>query len=215
MTDIAEYLRKKALDIPAQFVGGAWSRRLREIRERISKGDFDYLSWDIVKKTMIVTATEEVMRRQFSLYGDQYFNNVYEFGAGLLTRRSWVRHMNYTVYDLPEMTLLQRYISQTVNITSDLSTFLSFLRDNSYGPTAFFATWSLSECPISIRDIVLETVTECCDTIFLAYQPVFDFIDNDAYFTDFVFKHKEFQWTWYEAKPLDGSYLGGRRNRWT
>ena len=79
------------------------------------------------------------------------------------------------------------------------------------------ALWSLSECPVSIRDLVLAQAAECCDMIFLAYQPTYDFIDNDAYFHAFAENHQEFKWTRHDVEPpLDaGLYLIGRRNRWT
>jgi hypothetical protein len=216
-----EYLRAEVSRAHRQFVGGSWAKKVEELRFELMTYDLDnYRSWPFVKNNLLSTSTPEVLheQRQLVMPNGQRIRTLFEFGAGLLLHRFWVGD-KYFVYDLPEMIALQRYIvggSEPI-FTSDLSAFLSLMRDNSAQFTAFVATWSLSECPISIRDLVLASAVEYCDMIFLAYQPVYDMIDNDGYFHAFAEDHQEFMWTRHDVEPpLDaGFYLIGRRNRWT
>ena len=209
-----QYLRDYVKGAFRQFVGGSWARRYDELRELLLRRDpSSYRDWDIIKKNMLVTSVERVLARQYDLCAPMP-TNIFEFGPGLMNHNVWAtRHY---VYDAPEMIALQRYlVGSLATYTTDIATFLSLMKDNSHCPTAFIATWSLSECPVSIRDIVLAEAVMDCDTILLAYQKTFDFIDNVAYFGDLVAKHYEFDWKVHSASPLDGHYLVGRRNRWT
>lgn len=212
-----EYLRLEAIRSSYQFVGGSWAARLSGLQQLLlTKDPSTHYEWDLVKKNFLVTISKEVLSSQIELCGKVHHANIFEFGPGLMARRHWATE-KYFVYDLPEMIALQRWISGGQPIfSSDIATFLNLMRDNSGRPSSFFATWSLSECPVSIRTIVLDCAAENCDFIFLAYQPVFDFIDNLKYFRDFAARAKDFKWTETPVeKPLDpGFYLVGRRNRW-
>ena len=213
-----EYLRAEVSRPHRQFVGGSWSRKIEELyRDILTRDASKYLQWPFVQKNLLITDDPEVIDEQLMLC-DGPMTNLFEFGAGLLGHRFFATD-KYFVYDLPEMIALQRYIADAVRpiFTSDLATFLSLMRDNSSKPSAFMACWSLSECPVSIRGLVLAQAAECCDMIFLAYQPTYDFIDNDAYFHAFAEDRQEFAWTRHDVEPpLDaGFYLIGRRNRWT
>lgn len=219
MVTSKEYLRQEVQRVPRQFAGGSWAARLEELKDCLLRLDpSTYREWDVIKRTMLVTDSAEIMDTQAQLCADVKNTNVFEFGAGVLGRLHWASN-KYFVYDLPSMVALQRYICARDPVSpifsSNIATFLDLMRDNSGCATSFFAAWSLSECPTSIREIVLSCAAENCDFIFLAYQPVFDFIDNTKYFRGFAEEHKEFKWEETSASPVEGFYLTGRRDRWS
>jgi hypothetical protein len=100
----------------------------------------------------------------------------------------------YLLYDLPPFALLQRYFlsgagiflegDERVRITSDFAELESFVSTiQPADRAAFWATWSLSETPVALRERVkplVERIGHYC----IGYQGAYGEVDNVAFFTD-------------------------------
>ena len=126
---------------------------------------------------------------------------VIEIGGGYGSMASVLRNINknieYTIYDLPEVNLLQYYYLRSQNIDceiSSLSTNINLLSEiellkkikkikTNEKKILIIANWSLSEMPISLRKD-LEFLFLNCDFAFVSFQDYFEDISNIAYFKE-------------------------------
>jgi hypothetical protein len=57
----------------------------------------------------------------------------------------------------------------------------------------FIATWSLSECPLKLREDVFNVI-EGFKYYLIAYQRIFDKINNEEYFEEKMKKMENYSW---------------------
>ena len=125
---------------------------------------------------------------------------VIEIGGGYGSLISVMQNINknieYTIYDLPEVNLLQYYYLKSQNISCEISGFskninllseIELLKEKlkklkiKKKKILIIANWSLSEIPISLRKD-LEFLFLNCDFAFISFQDYFEDISNIAYF---------------------------------
>jgi hypothetical protein len=157
----------------------------------------------------------------------------FEFGGGYGSFARFVYQMGfrgaYTIYDLPELTFLQRYFLSSLeylpisvqcgpNLAKENN--VSLLSKLEQVPAqiaacpidVFVATWSLSESPLAIRDEIFRRIGEP-QYYLIAYFENFNGIDNVAYFKEFVQRRSNYTWREYTKPHLPGSrYLLGQKN---
>lgn len=163
------------------------------------------------------------LREAIDMNFDQ-INVVFEFGGGygsmcrLLRRVGF--HGDYVIYDLPEMTLLQKFylgmldptfdMSNTVliNTLSELEKAMAHQRDRK--GSLFIATWSLSETPISLRNQIL-SLAKGFDYYLFCYQPRFDDVDNVEFFKHYADERHDVLWNSCRCSGYDSYYLVGKK----
>lgn len=109
------------------------------------------------------------------------YDSIIEFGGGYGGMCNLIRKMGfkgkYIIYDLPEVSEIQKYYLTKENcmentiITNDFSIF-----DNVHD--LLIATWSLSETPLDMRLNIIKSA----ENFLMAFQPNFEGIDNMKYF---------------------------------
>ena len=154
------------------------------------------------------------------------YKSIFEFGGGygslarLVYRLGFSGH--YTIFDLPEFSLLQKYyLSSSPDLTlsfdaSDrpdtISSVTSIAEIKKNPIDLFIALWSLSESPLELRTQLLSAIPEPAYFL-IAYQEDFNNIDNTAYFKTFVAERPQYTWTGFPIKHLSGHrYLLGKKN---
>src|SRR5262249_47287211 len=132
---------------------------------------------------------EEVTGRPLDRYGF-----ILEFGGGYGGMCRLVHQLGfrgeYWIYDLPEVTALQRFFLGTIGVHgenedsrggavmtfSDPSQLCAALAGRRKAESAFIAAWSLSETPISLRHKILPAVSPF-DAFLIGYTEQFGDID--------------------------------------
>jgi len=155
---------------------------------------------------------------------------VLEFGGGYGSMCRLFHNLGfggkYIIFDLPEFVALQRYylgslglnvlnpseivaINSGISCISDLSQLGELIRPT--GCSLFLATWSISETSIAFRNEFLESLPHI-DNYLIAYQKVFNEVDNEAFFDSYARSKREFEWQKWEIPHLKGNfYLIGTR----
>ncbi len=129
---------------------------------------------------------------------------VVEFGGGYGSLCRLFHQMGfagtYVIYDLPEVSALQRFFLRSVGIgalrpqeapdsgpsaitVSGLDDLRRLLTARPPGLAAFIAEWSLGETPLALRRLVLPEVAGL-DAYLLGYTERFESLDNRAFFAD-------------------------------
>ncbi len=127
---------------------------------------------------------------------------VIEIGGGYGSLISVMQNINknieYTIYDLPEVNLLQYYylksqninceisgLSENINLLSEIELLKEKLKKLKIKKKKILiiANWSLSEMPLSLRKD-LEFLFLNCDFAFVSFQDYFEDISNIAYFKE-------------------------------
>ena len=144
-------------------------------------------------------------------------DNIVEFGGGYGAMLKLIYSMgfsgNYTIFDLPVFSILQKYYLSMlgiynihkVNLTSTISNI------NSSNNDLCIMMWSLSEAPLDIRQMFLEKIGKP-KYFLIAYQIDFSEVDNVTYFKKMQNSLPEYQWIEYEIPHLRrSSYLIGKK----
>ncbi len=136
---------------------------------------------------------------RFETFGDirvDALGMVYEFGGGYGSMARLFRQLGfagqYLIQDLPAFSAMQRFYlgslgylsaeSNTMECVSDFESVdekLGSWRDAA--PKLFLATWSLSESPVVVRELVPERLS-AFDFLLIAFQHRFEDLDNLEYF---------------------------------
>ncbi len=153
---------------------------------------------------------------------------IFEFGGGYGSMTRFIKKIGfkgvYVVFDLPEFIFLQEYYLRSLGY--DIETkpsnrpgvivLLSNLNDlkkqiGDTVPDLFIATWSLSESPFTLRQEILTIIPDSRYWI-IAYQKIFEDVNNEAHFEEFMLERP--QTLWYN-EPINhlknSSYVFGRR----
>lgn len=146
----------------------------------------DYYAKDSYKlNDFIVSAA--TMKSNHHYYHYNYLANqdilemdhIVELGGGCGDMAMFIRNLGYqgkyTIIDLPEVLPIQNYALDGYNI--ELTS--QAVKSNS-NKILFISTWGISECPISWRNEVLDTLQPT--NWLIAYQSRFEDIDNEEYF---------------------------------
>jgi putative sugar O-methyltransferase len=151
---------------------------------------------------------------------------IFEFGGGygnfckLLIKSNYTG--NYIIFDLPFMSSIQKLFLNLSKINFNISFInirqtrsISLINDISQitfnNPDLFIALWSLSECPIALRDQILENNSDS-KYFLIAYSNEFLGTDNHNYFENFRIKMTTHKWISYEIQHMKGhSYLIGKK----
>jgi len=125
-------------------------------------------------------------------------NNIIEFGGGYGAMSKTINNLGfagkYIIFDIPEFLALQKYYLVSTDTPGNF-----FFIDKIYDieitdPDMFIATWSISEAPISVRKEFIKKIGSP-KYILIAYQKVFNSIDNLEYFESFKKTMPEYEWT--------------------
>ena len=125
------------------------------------------------------------------------YQHIFEFGGGygclceMLHKAGFVG--SYTIYDVPVMSGIQEWYLSHYDQQAKCTCKLEKVPDPGDKKSAFIATMSFSEIPISER-IQVEKMIKDYDLIFIAYAADFVGIDNLGYFNRFRRKLKSHQW---------------------
>lgn len=158
-------------------------------------------------------------------------NYVFEFGGGYGSMCRLLFNLGfkgeYIIFDLPQFSALQRYFLKNMglpvlssNTFSNYETGILCLSDRQElnallaerkekSNSIFIATWSISESPISIREVILPQISDF--SLFLvAYQDRFGGINNLDYFKNWQDTYKDVMWYNSKIDHLPGNnYLFG------
>ena len=156
------------------------------------------------------------------------FDTIVEFGGGYgsMARLAWQLGFRgeYVIYDLPEMSAVQRYCLTSMGIPVSAAGTVHRGPGVSCATNAdelarvlgdrvadlLLATWSLSETPVAFRERFLPLVRT--NHYFFGYEDRYRGVDNDAYFTDLRARERAFRWD-HQPSPSERrvSYLVGTR----
>jgi hypothetical protein len=137
----------------------------------------------------------------------------------------------YIIFDLPPFSGLQVYFLKTLGLpvksvlefstantgiicVSDVDDLRRTLRNQMDQKNAMFlATWSLSECPVSLRNSILPLVSEF-QTFLITYQDTFGEVDNREFFYNWMQTIADAGWNAWQIEHLPGNnYLVGGAKR--
>lgn len=140
---------------------------------------------------------------------------IFEFGGGYGSMYRLVHNLGfrgkYIIFDLPIFSAIQKYFIKSIGL--EVHTLNSFKKSKTgvicvtdiqvlqelileYMPTnkgMFLATWSLSECPLELREKVLSVVLKF-DNFLLGYQGRFEGLDNVKFFHEWKNGLKTINW---------------------
>lgn len=123
------------------------------------------------------------------------FDRIVELGGGCGDMAKFIRKMGYkneyVIIDIPEVIKLQEFNLEGYDIA------LTCLKMEHKPNTLFISTWALSECPLSWRKEVLDSLRP--DSYLITYQKEFEGISNEDYFSSWTGVRKDIPWI-----PWDG-----------
>ncbi len=160
-------------------------------------------------------------------------NSIFEFGGGYGSMCRLVHNLGfqgkYMIFDFPAFSALQRFYLESIGFTvrstdsikmggngivciSDLEQLKAILsNDFKADNSMLIATWSISEVPIKLRDMILP-MTSSFEAFLIAYQYQFKEIDNTDFFRNWTHTHKDIEWHEWENKHMpQNKYLVGKR----
>lgn len=136
-------------------------------------------------------------------------NVIVEFGGGYGAMRKVIHNLgfsgDYTIYDLPEFSLMQQYYLSHYGIQ-----FSPFYVEDYRFPVPpqhvdlMIACWSLSEVPTDVRDAFFWTCKP--QTCLIAYQDTYEGVNNIQYFAYLRERHPEYRWTEIGHPTMSGQY---------
>ncbi len=148
-------------------------------------------------------------------------NRVIELGGGYGSMCRLFRNMQYKgeyiIFDLPEFCALQEFYIGSINkdylnntvFTSDVDYFKNIKQGKGI---LLIATWSLSEMPLHLRDLLLKYIN--FDYCLIAFQSNFEDIDNIKYFNNFKNIYKNINFKLIPIKHLpENFYIIGTRGK--
>ena len=152
----------------------------------------------------------------------QNMSQVVEFGGGYgsIARLFYKMGFNgrYVIFDVPEFAALQEFFLSSLDISIPifryptrergiviLTEIEDFKKQCAFEQIdLFIATWSISESPLELREIVLKSVDGAKYWLF-AYQKRFQDIDNIEYFRKYM-SSSQYDSNGFEIEHLPGQY---------
>jgi hypothetical protein len=182
-------LQEKIRALPPNLSQEKWSLRMNELRHLILTQDpAQFKSWDLIKHNL---GTEEQqvahvaeLKKHFDL------EDIVEIGGGYGALCAEIYSQGfagaYTIFDFPEMLLLQQFYLNNPKVQ-----FSSTVEELPH-TSLLIAMWSLSEMPIELRGRLLEQLNPT--HYFIAYQASFQGVDNKKYFSALRASKPELTW---------------------
>lgn len=151
---------------------------------------------------------------------------IFEFGGGYGSLCRIAHTLNfkgkYILFDLPEFSALQAFYLKSENLPvvadthfsktaqgitciSDLNILRNLLTRASMERSLFIATWSLSEAPLSLREMILKLISSF-DLFLFTYQHNFNHIDNIKFFHEMVQGFPAVKWYHWEMEYIKNNY---------
>lgn len=209
---------------------GHWSKIIKEspIGHPTPYWRYPLSSGNLIHHAYHLAKFEEKMGMKVSS-----MNSIFEFGGGYGSMCRLIHNAGfsgkYVIFDFPAFLALQKYFLRSNRIkvcTADslnkevdgvvcisdlqhLKETLSndFKADNSM----LIATWSISEAPIKLRDMILP-LTSLFEAFLIAYQDQFKEIDNTDFFRNWKHTHRNIEWHEWEIEHMpQNRYLVGKR----
>ena len=229
----APYIQKELIDLQSL---DDWSSRWKAAIQETHAGLptpchlHPTSSGNLIHHAYHVAQFERVTGKQVS-----ELQSVFEFGGGYGSMRRLFHSLGFTgsyiIFDLPAFSLLQEYYLSTIGIPpQDVDEFvtnptgtccvsnLARLREVIEASTheeplqnLFLATWSLSECPLVLRDLI-SPLAKAYGCQLIGFQSQFEETDNLVYFREFAASaaHGEVE-TWAIDHLPGNHYLVGPR----
>jgi hypothetical protein len=156
---------------------------------------------------------------------------VFEFGGGYGSMCRLFYNLgfrgSYVIFDLPLFSALQTYYLKTLALPvrsrteflksrmaivclSDIQDLKTLLEDHLEAKNLFIATWSISETPVHLREIVLPLVSNFYSFL-IAYQDRFEEVNNLEFFDQWQEAMRHVIWHNLRIQHIPGNhYLFGR-----
>lgn len=205
-----------------------------EWRKALSETEFSEInvSWDepyVSRSTVIGNAyklSQLLLAKKIDL---RNIKTIFEFGGGYgsIARLCFKLGFKgtYIVFDLPEFSALQRYFLRASRLPATVQSVpvrnpsqptvvalsdINKLREQiGYtNPDIFIATWSLSESPLSLREVIVKLIKNVRYYL-ITYQeqfPILTGVDNVAYFKKLEIDNKDREWKTYPAVRWPKNY---------
>jgi hypothetical protein len=129
------------------------------------------------------------------------FKNIVEFGGGFGAMAVMVRRLGfkgkYTIYDIPQFSLVQRFFLDRIGnpgVTIPITEWRENITDK---PDMLIASYSLSETKRELREEFFDTIDPTCALI--AHQDAWEREDMNAYFEQFTKDRPQYNWHSPEA----------------
>jgi len=163
------------------------------------------------------------IHHQFLLYSFEIeFENfikdidiIFEFGGGYGSMCENIYRLNYNgeyvIFDFKEFSILQKYYLYNtlsrksfnkIMFINDFKNSQSIKNKVISSNSLFIATWSLSEADLKTRNLLDENILKNFDYYLIAFQPVFNEIDNLNYFKNFMQINNNINW---QLKEIENS----------
>jgi hypothetical protein len=158
---------------------------------------------------------------------------ILEFGGGYGSMCRLAYNLDfsgkYIIYDIPAFNALQKFFLKSIGIkvlafenftqqtrgvfcisdNQHLEQILS--KDSVYKKTLFIGTWSISETPYKIRDLILPLISDF-HAFLIAYQERFHETDNTEFFKKWIAFQNSIEWYDWAIEHMPGNrYLMGRK----
>lgn len=171
---------------------------------------------------LIHNAHSAAQLKDFSGVDFSSLEMIVEFGGGYGSMARFMFNIGfrgtYIIFDLPEFLILQEYFLTLVGMVDNV-VFIDTPEKlaaalGSKKVDLLIATWSLSESPIHLRDVILNIVKKP-QYFLVGYQESFDGMDNESYFEKLVSQRQEYLWKTFPIIHLPRNhYLIGERKMW-
>ena len=176
-----------------------WDTRWRDALREVPAGrPVMYAPLPHSSETLIQTVHHVMQLERLTEQRADRWGAIVEFGGGFGGMCRVLHALGfrgrYLIYDLPPIVLLQRYYLERTGMgaasgtnvvaTSDFATLHAFVEGISERERAvFLATWSLSESPVAVREL-MKPLVQRIGRYFIGYQGRYGEVDNVDYFTN-------------------------------
>jgi hypothetical protein len=132
--------------------------------------------------------------------------SVVELGGGYGAMAKIIHRLGfkgkYYIYDLPEFAALQEfYLSQ---VMAPFSYDVQWVGQLPKTPGLLLATWSFSEMPVELRKDLMGQVK--ASSYLFGYQQFFEWVDNPAWFAEWIKSKPDYDWTTQPIAHVDGEH---------
>ena len=209
---------------------GYWSKIIKEspVGHPIPYWRYPHSSGNLIHHAYHLAKFEEKTGMKISAV-----NSIFEFGGGYGSMCRLIHNAGfsgrYIIFDFPAFSALQEYYLKSIGVKvcsmkslkkevggvvciSDLEYLKEILsNDLKVDNSIFIATWSISEVPIKLRDMILP-MTSSFGAFLIAYQDQFKEIDNTNFFRNWKHTYKDIEWHGWEIEHMpQNKYLIGKR----
>ncbi len=209
-----------------------WNMRWTSVIEESSVGHpvlcpfYPQSSGNLIHNAYHVAQFEE--KTEIKIHNMDY---VFEFGGGYGSMCRLLFNLGfkgrYIIFDLHPFSALQKYFLKNIGLPvlssntfnkqetgilclSDIRELKALFAENKEkSKSVFIATWSISESPISVRELILPHIIDF-SSFLIAYQDIFGGTNNLDYFRNWQNAHTDVTWHSSKIEHIPGNnYLFG------